>query len=228
MAVKEELLEFVRKALPFWKDLTPDERREVNNTVSLRMYKKGDFLHKAEEDCAGLLVIRKGQVRAYILSDAGKEITLYRLLEHDICLFSASCIMKNITFDVMIEAEKDSEVLLLPTALYNKLNKHNMAVSDFTNQLLSSRFSDVMWVMEQVMFMSFDKRLAIFLLEQSALDDSDELKMTHEAIAKNLGSAREVVTRMLNYFQNEGYVTLHRGGITIKDYDALNDLSDDE
>ena len=228
MAVKEELLEFVRKALPFWKDLTSDERREVNNTVSLRMYKKGDLLHKAEEDCAGLLVIKKGQVRAYILSDAGKEITLYRLVEHDICLFSASCIMKNITFDVMIEAEKDSEVLLLPTALYNKLNKHNMAVSDFTNQLLSSRFSDVMWVMEQVMFMSFDKRLAIFLLEQAALNESDELKMTHEAIAKNLGSAREVVTRMLNYFQNEGYVTLHRGGITIKDYDALSDLSGDE
>jgi CRP/FNR family transcriptional regulator len=86
---------------------------------------------------------------------------------------------------------------------------------------MASRFSDVMWIMEQILFMSFDQRLAIFLIEQSAIQESDDIHITHENIAKNMGSAREVVTRMLNYFQDEGIVELHRGGIKIIDRKRL-------
>ncbi len=226
MAVKEELLEYIREALPFWKLLTADEKQEVENAVVLRMYRKGEMVHEGSEDCSGVMLVKEGQVRAYILSDAGKEITLYRLFERDICIFSAACIMRNITFDVFAEAEKDSEVLLIPTSVYNKLNHNNLSVSDFTNQIISSRFSDVMWIMEQVLFMSFDKRLAIFLLEQADIEGQNNLTLTHDFIAKNLGSAREVVTRMLNYFQSEGLVSLHRGGISLLDMDRLEELSE--
>lgn len=152
-----------------------------------------------------------------MISDQGKEITLYRLFERDICLLSASCIFNNIQFEVHIEVEKDSEVYIIPTAVYKKLMNESLTVSNFTNQLISSRFSDVMWLMEQILFKNFDHRLATFLIDESRIDDSDTIHMTHEEIAKHLGSAREVVSRMLKYFQSEQMISLFRGGIKIED-----------
>lgn len=225
MQITESVTAFIEDTLPFWKQLSEPERQEMLNAIVLKKYRKGENLHNGSEDCAGLIIVRSGQVRAFILSPTGKEITLYRLFERDICIFSASCIMKNINFDIFVEAETDCEVLLIPTAFYNRLSRNYLAVADFTNSLMSARFSDVMWIMEQVLFMSFDERLAIFLLEQSAIDGSDTLEITHETIAKHLGSAREVVSRMLKYFQEEGMVTLFRGGLIITDRRKLGDLA---
>lgn len=164
-------------------------------------------------------------MRAYIVSETGKEITLYRLLERDICIFSASCMLRNISFEIQVEAEKDTEAFLIPSSVYQDLLKKSIHVSDYTNQLMSSRFSDVMWIMEQVLFMSFDKRLALFLLEQSNIEGSNRLLITHETIAKHMGTAREVVTRMLKYFAAEGIVELFRGGILLKDTDKLTRMT---
>ena len=96
----------------------------------------------------------------------------------------------------------------------------------FAYRLATERFSDVMWTMQQILFMSFDKRLAIFLLDESASLGSDTIKLTHEQIAKLLGSAREVVSRMLKYFAEEGYVRLSRGTVTITDKKALRELTE--
>jgi len=165
--------------------------------------------------------VRKGQARAYIVSETGKEITLYRLLERDMCIFSASCMLRNISFEILVEAEKDTEAFLIPSSVYQDLLRNSIAVSDYTNQLMSSRFSDVMWIMEQVLFMSFDKRLGLFLLEQANIDGTDRLLITHETIARHMGTAREVVTRMLKYFAAEGLVELFRGGVILKDHEEL-------
>ena len=100
------------------------------------------------------------------------------------------------------------------------------AVANYTNELMASRFSEVMWLIEQVMFKSFDKRLAAFLLEESNIENSDRLEITHERIANHLGSAREVVTRMLKYFQNEGAVKLSRGAVEITDRKKLSEIAD--
>lgn len=224
MNITETELTFTRENFPFWKTLTKQQQKLLEQSVTLHDYLQGESLHNGAEKCTGLVLVKSGQIRAFILSDSGKEITLYRLLENDICIFSASCIMKNINFDIYLQAEQDSRILLIPTVVYKELNESCLAVSDFTNQLMSSRFSDVMWVMEQVLFMSFDRRLANFLLEQRAIDSSDTLNLTHEMIARHLGSAREVVTRMLKYFQNEGMVSLFRGGITITDKKKLEKL----
>jgi CRP/FNR family transcriptional regulator len=176
-------------------------------------------------DCLGLLLIRSGQLRVYTLSSEGREITLYRLFEMDTCLFSASCVMPNIQFEVIIEAEKDSEFYILPSCLFKDLMEESAAIANYANQLISSRFSDVMWLMDQIMWKSFDKRLAAFLLEESALENSQILKLTHEKIANHMGTAREVVTRMLRYFQSEGMVTLTRGAIELTNTKALQKLS---
>ena len=211
---------------PIWDKLTASERETLENAASKRIAPKGTILHNGSDDCDGLLLIRSGQLRAYILSDEGKEITIYRLFERDICLFSASCMMSSIQFDIIIEAEKDCELWIIPTEVYRNLMENSAAVANYTNQIMATRFSEVMWLIEQIMWKSFDKRLAAFLLEESSLEETDMLKITHEKIANHMGTAREVVTRMLNYFHSEGMVTLSRGGIQLTGRDKLQKLAE--
>ena len=209
-----------------WDKLTETERKLLMNSAVKRSVPKGTLLHNGAADCVGLLIIRSGQLRAFILSDEGKEVTIYRLFERDICLFSASCMMHSIQFDITIEAEKDSELWIIPAEIYKKIMDSSVAVSNYTNELIVTRFSEVMWLMEQIMWKSFDKRLAAFLLEESALEDSDTLKITHDKIAAHMGTAREVVTRMLRYFQSEGMVALTRGSVALTDKKALQVLAE--
>ena len=172
----------------------------------------------------GLLLIKSGQLRAYVLSDEGREITIYRLFDMDMCLFSASCLLNSIQFEVMIEAEKDTDLWIIPAEVYKSIMKESAAVANYTNELMAARFSDVMWLIEQVMWKSLDKRVAAFLLEEAAIEESSELKITHEVIANHLGTHREVITRMLRYFQSEGMVKLSRGTIIILEKSKLETL----
>ena len=211
---------------PIWNKLTDDQRQRISQRVMRREVKKGTLLHDGSNDCTGLLLVRSGQLRAYILSDEGREITIYRLFDRDMCLFSASCIMRSIQFDITVEAEKDTELWLIPPDVYQSVMNESAAVANYTNEVMASRFSEVMWLMEQIMWKSLDKRLASFLAEESAIEGSETLKLTHETIAKHLGSHREVITRMLRYFQSEGWVKVSRGTVEILDMDALDGLSE--
>lgn len=212
---------------PIWKQLSPAEQELLKNSAVRQNVKTGTLLHNGEEDCLGLIVVISGQLRAFMLSEEGREITLYRLFEYDICLFSASCVMQNISFAVSIEAEKDCEIFIIPAYIYKKIMEQSLVFSNYTNQLMASRFSDVMWLMEQIMWRSMDKRLAAFLLEESSLESTTLLKITHEKIANHMGTAREVVTRMLRYFQSEGMVQLTRGTIELTDMEALEALAEE-
>lgn len=212
---------------PIWKKLTPLQQERILNSLTERKVSKGTVIHNGNMDCTGLLLVKSGQLRAYILSDEGREITIYRLFERDMCLFSASCIMRSIQFEVTIEAEKDTELWVIAAETYQGIMEESAPVSNYTNELMSSRFSDVMWLMEQIMWKSFDKRLAGFLLEECSLEGTNILKITHETIASHMGTAREVVTRMLRYFQNEGMVKLTRGTVEITDKIRLEQLQND-
>ena len=211
--------------LPFWQKLTPAQRETISRTATTHQVQRGTVIHNGSEDCVGLLLIVSGQLRAFIVSDEGKEITLYRLLSRDICLVSASCMLNSIQFDISIEAEQDTTFYKIPTKVYHHLMQESAPVANYTNELISARFSDVMWLMDQILYKRLDSRLAAFLLEESALTDTTELKITHDAIARHLGSAREVVTRMLKYLQSEGAVTLSRGSIAIADEKKLRGLA---
>ncbi len=211
---------------PIWDKLTPAQQKIISQSSQSRSVPRGTVLHNGSVDCLGLLLILSGQLRAYIISDEGREITLYRLFERDVCIFSASCVMSNIQFEVIIEAEKDSDVIVLPPHIYKKLMEESAVVANFSNQIMGSRFTEIMWLIEQIMWKSFDKRLAAFLVEESILDNTDALKITHEKIANHLGTAREVVTRMLRYFQSEGLVQLSRGIIELTDKKRLEEISE--
>ena len=208
-----------------WDKLTADQQRWISDSIQHRTIKKGTVVHNGSLDCAGLLLIESGQLRAYMLSDEGREITLYRLFDMDICLFSASCIMRSVQFEIIIQAEKDTKLWVIPPQVYKKLMEESAPVANYTNELMASRFSEVMWLVEQIMWKSLDKRLAAFLLEESAIEGTPTLKLTHEMIANHLGSHREVITRMLRYFQSEGMVRLSRGTVTLTDEDKLQALS---
>ena len=212
--------------IPFWGKLTEDQRQKIANVIEFHQFKKDSHIHDSSADCLGLVIVRSGQLRAYILSDDGREITIGRLTQYDVSLLSASCVMPDMQFNVMIEAEKDSEFWSIPACLFKNLVDESLAVSNYSRNLLSSNFSELMWLMEQIMWKSFDKRLAAFLLEEAALEESEILRITHEKIANHMGTAREVVTRMLRYFQSEGMVKLTRGAIEITDQKKLRKLSE--
>lgn len=211
---------------PIWDQLNAVQKDHILSGLITRKVKKGVILHNGSMDCTGLFLIQTGQLRAYILSDEGREITIYRLFDRDICLFSASCIMRSIQFEVTVEAEKDTQLFVIPAEIYKSVMEESAPVANYTNELMASRFSDVMWLMEQIMWKSLDKRVAAFLLEESSIEESVELKITHETIANHLGSHREVITRMLRYFQSEGMVKLSRGLIMITDGAKLQQLQD--
>ena len=215
----------ISQYFPIWDQLTPAQQELLAASASKAQGTKGTVLHNGSADCLGLLLVCSGQLRAYILSDEGREITLYRLFERDMCLFSASCMLQSIQFDIQIEVEKDAEFWIIPPDVYKSLMEQSPAVANYTNEVMSARFSEVMWLMEQVMWKSFDKRLAAFLVEETSLEGSRQLKITHEMIGNHLGSAREVVTRMLRYFQSEGMVRLSRGTVEVTDEKKLEELS---
>ena len=210
---------------PIWDQLNADQQSRLLQALTLQQVQRGTVLHNGSMDCTGLLLVKSGQLRAYILSDEGREITIYRLFDRDMCLFSASCIMRSIQFEVTVEAEKDTDLWVIPSEIYQSIMEGSAPVSNYTNELMASRFSDVMWLMEQVMWKSLDKRVAAFLLEEVSIEGTSHLKITHETIANHLGSHREVITRMLRYFQNEGMVKLSRSSIEITNAKKLEELN---
>ena len=209
---------------PVWNKLNTAQQDRIMSSLTDRNVKKGTVIYSGSLDCTGLFLVKSGQLRAYILSDQGREITLYRLFDRDMCLFSASCMIHSMQFEMTIEAEKDTELWMIPAETYKSIMEESAPLANYTNELMASRFSEVMWLIEQILWKSLDKRVAEFLLEEAAIEDTSRLKITHEAIANHLGSHREVITRMLRYFQNEGMVKLSRGMITILDENKLEKL----
>jgi CRP/FNR family transcriptional regulator len=185
----------------------------------------GETLIHGGQECIGLVIVKNGQLRAFMTSEDGREMSLYRLLPRDVCIMTAACMLKNVNFDIFLQAEKPCDLITIPTNVYEKLDAENPYVKSFSLDLVSSRFSYVMWVVEKLVFTSFGKRLASILLEQSALAGSKTVELTHDQLARDLGSAREVVTRGLKQFQLEGMVRLLRGKIILLDLEKLRRFS---
>lgn len=218
-------MSILEEYLPFWKNLAEPEKSMLKKAERTAFYKKGKTLHSGTEDCLGLIIVKNGRLRIFISSGEGKEITLYRLLERDMCLFSAACIMNNIDFDVMVQAEEDTEISIIPPHAYKTLTDSSLPALKYTNELLSSRFSDVMQLIDQILNKRLDQRLSALLLEEAHFSGSDTIDLTHEQLAGHLGTAREVVTRMLKYLQNESCILVKRGSVEITDKKKLQSLA---
>lgn len=205
---------------PIWSKLSDAQQSRILGSLVYRQVSKGTVIHSGA-DCTGLLLVESGQFRAYILSDEGREVTVYRLFDRDICLFSASCMLRSAQFDITIEAEKDTGLWVIPAEVYRGVMDESAPAANYTNEIMASRFSEVMWLVEQILWKSMDRRVAAFLLEETTIEGTARLSITHEAIAMHLGTHREVVTRMLRYFQSEGMVKLSRGVVELLDNKKL-------
>lgn len=212
-----------KKIFPFWQEISEADRDFICENSLALTYPKGTVI-KDGDGCSGVIFVRSGCLRLYMLSDEGKEITLYRLHSGDMCMLSASCVLKTVTFDVFVDAEENSECYVIGGAAFTSVSERNPQIRIFALETAVSRFSDVMWVMQQILFMSMDKRLALFLRDETERTKSDTVTLTHEQIAKYIGSAREVVSRTLKYFAAEGIVELMRGGVRIKDRNKLEKI----
>ena len=211
---------------PIWVKLTAAQQSRILDNLSFRQITAGSVIHNGSMDCTGLLLVRSGQLRAYILSEEGREITIYRLFDRDICLFSAPCMLRSAQFDITIEAEKDTGLWVIPAEVYRSIMEDSAPLSNYTNEIMAARFSEVMWLLEQIMWKSMDKRVAAFLLEEASIEGTARLSITHETIANHLGTHREVVTRMLRYLQGEDLVKLSRGTVELLNEKKLTALRD--
>ena len=220
-----EKLELFEKSFPFWNSISDADKDTFLRSSQSVFFERGTNIHNGNE-CTGVILVKSGFLRLYILSEEGKEITLYRLYPGDICILTASCVLDAITFDVFVDSEENSECVVVGGCAYEDVSRRIPEVKIFTLETALGRFSDVMWVMQQILFMSMDKRLAIFLLDESAQNGTDTVKLTHEQIAKYMGSAREVVSRMLKYFASEGIISTSRSeGVRILDKNRLRELA---
>ena len=217
-------MENILNKLPFWTSLTEQEKEILRKSAVIRRYEKGSFIHSSDRDCLGMLFILSGEIRTYILSDEGREITLFRLYPNDLCVLSASCVISQISFDTQMTARQDTEVLIIPPNITALLKEQNISVRCFLYEQATERFSEVMWAMQQILFKGLDQRLAAFFVEECERTNSNSVRMTHEQIARNISSAREAVARMLKQFTQDGLVELKRGEIIIKDTDGLKRL----
>ena len=248
-----EVLEQLER-LPFWKHLSDEEKQRTESLSVIRDFDKGNILHAMDKDCLGLAVVLSGSVRAYMMSEEGREITLYHILEGEWDMLTASCIMYQITFDTQMVIEKDSRILVVPTTALVRLKEENIYVRSFIYEALTERFSDVMWTIQQILFYGIDQRIAAFLvrrgMEQGCFSakameameaspkkgsknadrevaDCPEIRVTHEEIAREISTAREVVARIIKSFIEDGLIETGRGKIKIRDPKGLYELAED-
>lgn len=217
-------MESVLERLPFWKLLTDSEKELVQQNAVIRRYKKGTRVYSSERECLGMLFVMQGEMRTYLLSEEGREVTLFRIYPNDLCVLSASCVISQISFDTQMSAQKDTEALIIPPNIVLFLKEKNLSVRCFLYELATKRFSDVMWAMQQILFKRLDQRLALFLMQESQRLGTDTIHMTHEQIAQQISSAREAVARMLKQFSEDGLVELKRGAIRLLDQKGLKAL----
>ena len=217
-------MESVLERLPFWKLLTDSEKELVQQNAVIRLYKKGTPVYSSERECLGMLFVMQGEMRTYLLSEEGREVTLFRIYPNDLCVLSASCVISQISFDTQMSAQKDTEALIIPPNIVLFLKEKNLSVRCFLYELATKRFSDVMWAMQQILFKRLDQRLALFLMQESQRLGTDTIHMTHEQIAQQISSAREAVARMLKQFSEDGLVELKRGAIRLLDQKELKAL----
>lgn len=213
--INVENQKMIEKYLTFWDKLEERQKNLLLNNSLEKIFKKGDSIYSADEECLGVLLIKTGRLRVFILSEDGREVTLYRLYPGDTCVLSASCILNSINFEVHISAELDTEAILINIAAFGKVSNENVHVENFSLRNAMERFSEVMFAVEEILFSSIEKRLANYLLEQVDRTGDNKIRVTHDQIAKDIGSAREVISRMLKVFQEEELIEQGRGNILI-------------
>ena len=213
------------KTLPYWENLTEEEQKKVEASAYVRHYEQGEVLYGPNVECVGMIHILRGETRAYILSDEGREVTLFHVEEEDNCILSASCVLAYVTFESFMVAVKPSDILIVPVELFGTLCEQNVHVRCFAYGLATLRFSSVMFVMQEILFARLDQRVAAYLLQAYRKTGETSIRITQEQLALEVNSARETVGRILKGFVKDGMIENRRGSIVLTDIAKLEETA---
>ncbi len=217
----QNMQELLSRALPFWSKLKESQKDLLVACSRMVKYPRGATVHRCGDDCLGIIYVKKGILRILLSSEEGRELTIFRLKEGELYMLSAACVIRHIDFDVHFESETPSELLVISCLGFDELFRNNTDVKCFALESANRVFGQIISMLPQSLFMGFDKRLALYLLDELGEGNDTRIATTHERIAKNIGSAREVVTRTLKKFSDEGAVELQRGAIIVVDREKL-------
>jgi CRP/FNR family transcriptional regulator len=222
------LTAFYRSNLPFWEYLAESDQESIVDNTKILFFRAGAIIHNgADKECPGVYVVKKGRTRVYISSPDGRELTIHHVLDNEIHAFGFDCVLDRIIYSVSMETETDCEIVLISKYVLQRLYDTNAAVKNSVTQSLAVRLHLILNLLETIAFSSVGNRLANLLIAQRKLADSPVIKITHTKIAAEIGTVREVVTRLLAHLQTEGVVALSRGSITINDLQKLTKIGQD-
>jgi CRP/FNR family transcriptional regulator len=221
--IDQQQLESIVRVLPVLEHADPRLLSEFQETAYLVRIPRGRdvFIEGDHVDAIALLI--SGVVRVYKISETGREITLYRFGNGQSCILTANAILSQKNFPAVATVEQDAEAVMIPADTFRDWVRRYDPWREFIFELLSQRLSSVMEVVEEVAFHRMDTRVASLLTERGR--NSDLIHMTHREIASELGSSREVISRILEDFSAQGLVDVSRGNIKILDHEAIKSRS---
>ena len=210
--------------IPFWANLSSEEKAIVSQRAITKRFNKDQIASSNSSACLGIILILSGGIRVSLISDEGREITLYRARANEFCVSTASCVIHQLTFDAIVTAEEDTTVLVIPSSVCARLMESNIHARAFVFEKETERYSQTIWAIQQMLFKKFDQRLASYFISAYKSSGSTEIKKTQEEIARDVNSAREVVARMLRDFAAKGFVEIKRGKIVLRNIEELKKL----
>lgn len=209
------------KAFPHLAELSAQEREAALDAMSVGVYPAGTVMIEQGRRCLGAALVLSGVIRVYKISEEGREITLYRVGRGETCILAVSCLLGGVDYPVIAEVEDDAEVAMLPIASLREAMLKSEPWQKFLFASMASAMMDVLTVLDEVAFRSMDARLASRLLQC----DRNFIEMTHEQLAADMGTAREVVSRLLKELENRKLVRLGRGSVAVLDRKALEKIA---
>lgn len=212
------------KTFSFWNQLTEKQKERIHRSWRLELFDKGRIIYNTTQGCKGVLILQKGSMRIYMVSPEGREVTLYRLNEGEVCVLAAACLMEEIDFDILIEAVEYTETVTIPAADLQPIIKENKVFENYLYKKTAERFTDVMWTIQNILFKKVDQRIARCLLEEMFRQDCEVVEITQEEIAHEIGSAREVVTKTMKHMAGDQLIKNGRGKVEILNKQELYKL----
>ena len=213
-------------ALPFWEHLNNAEKDMLRNNAYIRTFDRDSYiLHSMAGEDIGLMMLVEGRIRAYLLSPDGREITLFSLHDQSICIFSALSLFNQISFQVFLTSDCRSRVLVVNMSIMEQLMRNNLYFRCFAYELIAERFNLVMDSVQWILFHGLEKRLAVFLVAEYDRHGKTHIHLTHDYIARYIGTSRERVTKTLKKLNDKKLIYKSKGCIELTDIDGLRALA---
>jgi len=224
--ITPEQISKIDDLFPVLKQMPETARQTIFSTGHMVVLPDEQMLMKQNQECQFIPMVISGKLRIYKLSPNGREMTLYRVGPGETCLISIACQIKGEDFPAMAQVEGITQLFMVPSIVCHNVLAKNLAWKDFIIAALYGHLTEVMDTLETVAFDRTDHRLILWLLEKTN-EKTETIACTHEEIAVELGTAREVISRLLGDLKNKGIVTLERGRINITDPAQLKHLAED-